>query len=84
MCQFEVFSMIVTRFRQGVVILPPTPPQNEPLKSPPRLGLMTFLRGCILISCYDYEAFLQNNNHDYYMLFHFFEFFICAVSMKTI
>ena len=36
--KFEVCSMIRTSFRQGVT-LPPTPPQNEPLKSPPRLGL---------------------------------------------
>ena len=28
-------------FRQGAPILPPPPlPQNEPLKSPPRFGLM--------------------------------------------
>ena len=37
----EVSSIILTGFRQGVV-LPPCPPQNEPLKGPPRLGL-TFL-----------------------------------------
>ena len=36
--KFEVSSIILTGFRQGV-ILPPTPPQNEPLKSPPRLRL---------------------------------------------
>ena len=38
---FQVSSIIVTRFRQGekgfYPLLPP--PQNEPLKSPPRLGL---------------------------------------------
>ena len=38
--KFEVSSIILTSFRQGGVILPPTPPQNEPLKSPPRLGLI--------------------------------------------
>ena len=37
--KFEVSSIILTSFRQGV-ILPPSPPQNEPLKSPPRLGLI--------------------------------------------
>ena len=36
--KFEVSSIILTSFRQGV-ILPSPPPQNEPLKSPPRLGL---------------------------------------------
>ena len=41
--KFEVSSMIVTRFRQGVILLPPPPPQSEPLKSPPRLGLI----GCV-------------------------------------
>ena len=39
--KFEVSSIILTSFRQGVILPPPppTPPQNEPLKSPPRLGL---------------------------------------------
>ena len=36
--KFEVSSIILTIFRQGV-ILRPSQPQNEPLKSPPRLGL---------------------------------------------
>ena len=41
--KFEVSSVILTRFRQGgvvveAVILPLPPPQNELLKSPPRLG----------------------------------------------
>ena len=36
--KFEISSIILTGFRQGV-ILPSPPPQNEPLKSPPRLGL---------------------------------------------
>ena len=45
--KFEVSSIILTSFRQGgvgggVIFAPPPPPplpQNEPLKSPPRLGL---------------------------------------------
>ena len=39
--KFEVSSIVLTSFRQGGgVILPPfPPPQNELLKSPPRLGL---------------------------------------------
>ena len=41
--KFEVSSIIVTDLRQGGVFYPPPPPaptpQNEPLKSPPRLGL---------------------------------------------
>ena len=38
--KFEISSVIVTSFRQGGNFTPPpTLPQNEPLKSPPRLGL---------------------------------------------
>ena len=37
--KFQVFSMIFSSFRQRGVILPLSQPQNEPLKSPPRLGL---------------------------------------------
>ena len=41
--KFEVSSIILTSFREGWgggVILPLShPPQNEPLKIPPRLGL---------------------------------------------
>ena len=33
----QVSSIILTDFRQGVILHPP--PQNEPLKHPPRLGL---------------------------------------------
>ena len=43
---FEVSSITLTGFRQGwvgVVILLPPPPQNEPLKIPPRLGLRLYL-----------------------------------------
>ena len=32
-----VYSITVTNFRLGVILLPPH--QNKPLKSPPRLGL---------------------------------------------
>ena len=39
--KFEISSIILTSFRQGVILPPPPPlPQNEPLKKPPRLGLM--------------------------------------------
>ena len=43
--KFQDCSIIVTSFRQGVggagnFILPTPLPQNKPLKSPPRLGLM--------------------------------------------
>ena len=48
-CKTYIFiknNLILTSFRQGV-ILPPAPPlpppQNEPLKSPPRLGLRKVL-----------------------------------------
>ena len=44
--KFEVCSIILTRFRRGVILPylqpPPPTPQNEPLKSPPRLGLKKF------------------------------------------
>ena len=35
-------SIILTSFRQGVILS--TPPQNEPLKRPPRLGLSIKLK----------------------------------------
>ena len=37
--KFKVSSIILTSFRQGVVLLPPPTLQNEPLKSQPKLGL---------------------------------------------
>ena len=39
--KFQVSSIILTSLRQGgrVILGPPPPPQNEPLKSPLRLGL---------------------------------------------
>ena len=37
--KFEVHRIIVTGFRQGLILTPLPQPQNEPLKSPPRLGL---------------------------------------------
>ena len=37
--KFEVCSIILTGFRQGVILSPPPSPQNKPLKRPPRLGL---------------------------------------------
>ena len=41
--KFGVCSIILTNFRQeGGVIPTPPPPQNELLKSPPRLGLNSF------------------------------------------
>ena len=43
--KFEVSSIILTSFRQGVILLPPPlphpPPKNETIKSPPRLGLIS-------------------------------------------
>ena len=40
--KFEVSSIILTGFRQGVILSPP-PPQNGPLKSPLRLELKKVL-----------------------------------------
>ena len=37
--KFEVSSIILTSFRQGGGNFTPPPPQNEPLKGPPRLAL---------------------------------------------
>ena len=37
--KFEISSIILTGFSQGVILPPPPIPQNKPLKSPPRLGL---------------------------------------------
>ena len=40
--KFQVSSIIITGFRQEVILPPPpTPAQNEQLKSPPRLGLIS-------------------------------------------
>ena len=38
--KFQVFSITLTRFR--LVVIYPLQPQNESLKSPPRLGLNLF------------------------------------------
>ena len=43
--KFEVCSIILTSFRQGggnFTPPPSLPPQNEPLNSPPRLGLNAY------------------------------------------
>ena len=50
--KFQVSRTLVTSFRQGLTLPSPFPqPQNEPLKSPPRLGLKStsypFRRGII-------------------------------------
>ena len=37
--KFQVSSIILTSFRKGVILPPPPPLQNRPIKSPPRLGL---------------------------------------------
>ena len=37
--KFQVSSLILTSFRQGEGNFTPSPPQNETLKSPPKLGL---------------------------------------------
>ena len=51
--KFQVSSMILTSFRQ-VVILPSltTTPQNEPLNSPPRLGLRVHLIRITYLKCF--------------------------------
>ena len=36
--KYEVSGIILTGFRQGVILTPP-PPQNEPPKTPTRVGL---------------------------------------------
>ena len=56
--KYEVSSIILTSFRQaGGVILPlpppPSPPQNEPLKIPPRLWLTNFVRCVLETTCFE-------------------------------
>ena len=68
---FEVSSVILTSFRQSrAVILLPFPPQNEPLKSQPRFGLMYDLicHSLKMRMCFQYNnryskslAFLANH-----------------------
>ena len=57
--KFVVSSIILTSFRQGVILhlLPPPPPprphyalsQGEPLKSPPRLGIIIIRKDQLVI-----------------------------------
>ena len=70
--KFQVSSIILTIFRQGWGwgwgwgggvgrrVIPPLPPQNEPLKSPPILGLRKF-RAKKLFSK-SMNVFLRQNN----------------------
>ena len=65
--KFEVSSIILTCFRQGVILPTPPSPQNEPLKNPPRLGLNGVLfiqeipKELILLSM-DYDVALRLQN----------------------
>ena len=61
--KFEVSSVILTSFRQGGSgggrggNFTSPPPQNEPLKSPPRLGLIYYkdlFKICLKISLVNY------------------------------
>ena len=47
--KFEISSMVLTSSRQGegCNFTPPSPPQNEPLKSPLRLGLLGIIQTVI-------------------------------------
>ena len=45
--KFKVPSVILTKFRKGEGVILPHPPQNEPLKSPLRLGLSTEFFECV-------------------------------------
>ena len=38
--KFQVYCIFRTSFRKGVIPPPLSPTQDEPLKSPPRLGIM--------------------------------------------
>ena len=44
--KFQVSSIILTSFRQGVIL--PPPPQNEPLKSPSRVGGLKLIKSSAL------------------------------------
>ena len=65
--KFQESSIIVTSFRQGV-ISSPTPPQNKPLKHPPRLGLMESGIKSIqesLVSIYQYFGLINLSELSY-------------------
>ena len=56
--KIEVSSIILTSFRWGGGYFWPPPPQNETLKSPPRLGLISTYAQCLKIqlerqTCYE-------------------------------
>ena len=69
--KFEVSSVILASFRQGVILPPPLPtPQNEPLKSPPRLGLIKrqnknpkkiFFQEAVVLECFEKSLFVLKN-----------------------
>ena len=63
--KFQAPSIILTSFRQGVTLPPPLLLKNEPLKSPPRLGLNGFLITKRLLTPADFNPLLfkkQSNN----------------------
>ena len=61
--KFEASSIILPSFRRGV-ILAPLPPQNEPLKSPPRLGLKSsnYVTRNIIFLSLKQDIFFKNSS----------------------
>ena len=50
--KFEVSGVILTSFRQGGrANFTPPPPQNEPIKTPPSLGLRLLLYRELRVDC---------------------------------
>ena len=68
--KFEVSSIILTSFRHEVVL--PAPPQNEPLKSPPGLGLIRWLctQKHYILDAWTGSEYIHHNIH----LMGYFEF----------
>ena len=59
--KFEFSSIILTGFRQGVILTPPSPPppphQNKPPKSLTRLGLIVCIKADDVLSIFDTRVY---------------------------
>ena len=78
--KFQVSSIILTSFRQELILpySPPPPPQNWPLKSPPRSRLMfcfwaSFLTDLSYLAAANAKG--GSFSSDWYVIFHVIWFF---------